>query len=793
MMFGSKTDNLIKLKTLGFNVPDFTVVKFEDAFVEPEKLKKLIDITDKDDKNALKKTIQGFVSKNIKDEFDISLDGSLFAVRSSCSIEDGDKDSFAGQFDTYLNVKKDDLSEKIKECFSSLFNKNVIDYIFQKNVRLDEIKMNVIVQKMVQSELSGIIFSSNPQGLLNESVIVVGRGLGENVVGDKTDTTAYYYNLNDNLYYYEGRENLLSRDMVEKLIDISKQISSNLFEYSDVEFGIANNEIFILQARKITTLDTSNPLILDNSNIVESYPGISLPLTVSFVRLVYAGVFEGVTKRMLKNKVELKKLSDVFKNMVGASNGRVYYKISNWYTLIKYMPFSKKLIPVWQEMLGVKNKSYDENKLSVSAFIKAGVYFNTIKELLLTKKNMEKLSVSFNEMFDLFYGKIDSCKDEKDIYSLFETMQKKVFSCWDITLVNDVYTFIFTGLLKSRLKKKYEDYEQRSNDYISGISNIESMRPVREMINLAAEKSALSKEEYNKRFEEYIHIYGDRSLEELKLESQTFRTCPQLLEKKIEEYSKDNERLSLIKKSVNTASCASLSGEDFITRFFAKKCTVGISNREKSRLDRSNLFGMARTIFIKLGEIYKKQGLIDENDDVFYLTVEEIKNAVTHKTSLKETVAKRKEDYNLFKALPAYTRLIFEKEEFDKHHSSVNNEKYYQNRETLHGIPCSSGVVRGKALVIEDVNGDYDVEDKILVTKMTDPGWVFLLVTAKGVISEKGSLLSHTAIISRELKKPAVVGIEGLLDNIRSGDEIELDANSGTVRVIKRGNEDETR
>ena len=76
---------------------------------------------------------------------------------------------------------------------------------------------------------------------------------------------------------------------------------------------------------------------------------------------------------------------------------------------------------------------------------------------------------------------------------------------------------------------------------------------------------------------------------------------------------------------------------------------------------------------------------------------------------------------------------------------------------------------------------------------MTDPGWVFLLVTAKGVISEKGSLLSHTAIISRELKKPAVVGIEGLLDNIRSGDEIELDANSGTVRVIKRGNEDETR
>ena len=111
----------------------------------------------------------------------------------------------------------------------------------------------------------------------------------------------------------------------------------------------------------------------------------------------------------------------------------------------------------------------------------------------------------------------------------------------------------------------------------------------------------------------------------------------------------------------------------------------------------------------------------------------------------------------------------------------------------MHGIPCSSGIVRGQALVIEDINGDYNVEDKILVTKMTDPGWVFLLVTAKGVISEKGSLLSHTAIISRELKKPAVVGVEGLLETVRTGDTLELDANNGTIKILKRGDQDATR
>lgn len=792
-MYGSKTDNLLFLKEKGFNVPDFTIVKFEDAFENCESLKSLMAGVDKNDGDSLLKTVKGFVEKNLKNEFVVRLDGEKFAVRSSCSIEDGDRDSFAGQFDTFLNVEKNSLNEKIAACFRSLFNRNVIDYILHKSVSFDELKMNVIVQRMVNSDLSGIVFTANPQGLLNESVIVVGRGLGENIVSDRVKTTSYYYNLNDRVYYYEGEENLLDRQKVEQIIDVSKNISELLYEFSDIEFAIESGEIFVLQARKITTLDGSSPLIFDNSNIVESYPGTSLPLTVSLVKLVYSGVFEGVTKRMLKSKKELEKLTDVFKNMVGASNGRIYYKISNWYTLIKYMPFSKKLIPVWQEMLGVKNKSYDSDKLKVSALTKAGVYFNTFKELFTVTKNMEKLNRDFSVIFDLFYKKIDTCKNEKEIYSLFEEVREKIFSCWDVTLVNDVYTFAFTGILKSRLKKKYPDYEIRVNDYISGISNIESMKPVREMINLARQRDVLPTEEYEKKIKEYISLYGDRNLEELKMESPTFRTCPKLLEDKIEEYSKDAQKLSSISQNLNAKQNDSFKDEDLITRFAAKKCTVGICNREVSRLNRSRLFGMARGMFLSIARIYKNQGVIENVEDVYYLTVDEIEKALDDKTSLNDVINKRRQDYRLFSSLPSYTRLVFEKEEFDKRHIEINSEKYYQNSDELHGIPCSSGVVEGEALVVENVGDATDVKDKILVTKMTDPGWVFLLVTAKGVISEKGSLLSHTAIISRELKKPAVVGVEHLLETVRTGDRVLLDANEGIVIIVKRGKGDETR
>ena len=71
---------------------------------------------------------------------------------------------------------------------------------------------------------------------------------------------------------------------------------------------------------------------------------------------------------------------------------------------------------------------------------------------------------------------------------------------------------------------------------------------------------------------------------------------------------------------------------------------------------------------------------------------------------------------------------------------------------------------------------------------MTDPGWVFLLATAKGIISEKGSLLSHTAIISRELKIPSIVGVDNVMKILKTGDVIKMNATSGRIKVLQRNN-----
>ena len=759
-MYGSKADNLIRLRNEGFNVPEFTVVPYEEAIKNPP-------------------------------VFEYPSPGSSFSVRSSADVEDGSLVSFAGQFETFLNVQRDEVPLRIKQTVDSLKGDSARAYAGKCGLNIEKVRMNVIVQDMIEPDISGILFTANPQGILNESVITVGRGSGEDIVLSRIDTTSYYYNLTDNICYYEGKEDLLTPGKTEELIETAGRLKTVFGEYLDMEFAIKDETVYILQVRPITTLKTDDPLIMDNSNIVESYPGISLPLTTTFVDLVYSGVFRGVLRRVLKNDRELKKHEDVFLNMTGHVNGRVYYKISNWYTVLKLLPFSKKIIPVWQEMLGVRNKTYNEEDAGLSPFVRAAVYFNSFYELLSAPRNMKLLNRKFIGINDDFYTRFNPGMTPTELVMLFNNVKDKLFDCWDVTLVNDMYSFIFTGLLKSRMKKKYRKPDKDINDYISGISDIESMKPVIEITRLALTKDDCSKEDFDKKKKEYIRKYGDRNIEELKLESRTFRSTPSLLDKRIEEYRQDMDRLrrtcdSFLKNRRREEKY------DILTRFYVRNSSLGIYNREVSRLNRSRIYGIVRLIIDTLGVRYREQGIIADDADIYYLTIEEVLKLASVPSDMRETVKERMEKYRLYRELPPYSRLVFAGTEFDKSHVCVNSYNRTLNDNELRGIPCSGGSCEGEALIIQSTDDAVDVKDRILVTKMTDPGWVFLLASAKGVISEKGSLLSHTAIISREIGIPSIVGVKDLLLTIQSGDIIRMNGDDGRIEVLERRKPDET-
>ena len=124
----------------------------------------------------------------------------LYSVRSSASCEDGAEMSFAGQFSTYLNVKGSEVTDHVRKCLES---SDVKAYLDGMGAKAQSVGLTVIVQKMIDADLSGVMFTADPRGILNEAVIAVGRGTGNNVVEDKTDVTQYYYNLSDDVYCYE--------------------------------------------------------------------------------------------------------------------------------------------------------------------------------------------------------------------------------------------------------------------------------------------------------------------------------------------------------------------------------------------------------------------------------------------------------------------------------------------------------------------------------------------------------------------------------------------------------------
>lgn len=726
-----KARNLQILKENGFLVPPFIVVNDEDGLTPVQKF--LLD------------------------------DNKTYAVRSSFSMEDGTHSSFAGQFKTLLHVKKDDLPKAIREIKNGFSVDNVQKYAENNGLKVNKNDGRVIIQEMVDADFAGVMFTANPLGLLNETVIVVGEGLGVGVVEDKTETTTYYYAHDDKALYVDktGNSPELNKYVIQRLLEVAKKIKTTFNYEADIEFAIKNDHVFVLQTRPITTLKTGNPIILDNSNIVESYPGVSLPLTQDFVKEIYHDIFYNLLVHLTLDKNEVNKIDGQLQDMVDVANWRMYYRISNWYYVLHMLPFSKKIISVWQNMMGVQNKDVTLPINTVSNSAKRQVVKSFFYYMRKAPQHMQELNEKFNKLYPAYCSQVDNADNVHELIQLYERIKTEIMSDWDITLVNDMYTFLYTFMASKKNKTALSDFK-----------NLESMKPVNAMNDLItyAQCCGIDNPEYEDMEEDYIERYGDRCIGELKLETETYRTNPESLRRHIREAMKTYES--------TPATSVENNGKD---SWIIRNARIGIQNREISRLNRSRLFGLTRFIFLKIGSMLFKQGRLETTRDVFYLRMNELESDL----DLKKIVSQRKELHQHFEQIPAYTRLVFAERVFDKT-GHITKSVTNSNQNELTGIATSTGQAEGEVLVIDEPDLNTNTQGKILVTKSTDPGWVFLIQNAVGIIAEKGSLLSHTAIISRELHKPAIVNVKDCTQILKTGDIVKMDAETGLITIVQR-------
>lgn len=198
---------------------------------------------------------------------------------------------------------------------------------------------------------------------------------------------------------------------------------------------------------------------------------------------------------------------------------------------------------------------------------------------------------------------------------------------------------------------------------------------------------------------------------------------------------------------------------------------------------------MIRRMTLAIGHQFQAEGVLNHQRDIFFLTTDEVADFIRGKSvqeNLKGLVAFRKQEYAGFEAMSTAERipthgLVYVGNEFKPAIQTASGLA----ADAFKGIGCCPGKVRAHVRVVKDPRDVDSLDGAILVTSSTDPGWVTLFPTASGILVERGSLLSHSAIVSREMGKPCIVGITGLLDILKTGDLVEMDGATGQVVRIE--------
>ena len=769
-----------------------------------------------------------FILVSENEEADLSFfERDCFAVRSNFSAEDGGEHSFAGQFLTRLNVKREKVKEAVQEVFASYAgsldykekaNRGKEEYCPTKRKKAEQRKAEqekveqkklessietVLIQEMLFPEKSGVLFTKNPKGILSEMVVVLGQGLGDKVVEDQENVLTYHYFPGECMYQEgQGTGLALDEEELKTLFTLGEKIEQLFQKPMDIEFAIEKGKVYILQAREITTLEKHLPIrILDNSNISESFPGICLPLSESFAGEMYSGIFTSLGRRFLGKKVS--SYEELFQRMVGGFSGRMYYEISSWYDILRLLPFSRKIIPVWQGMLGVSNEEISFSKKKPGFFLKCRLALLFCYYFFVSQRKMKELDKFFQERYASYSKRVDEEDDAQALYRIFLEMKEDLLREWDITLMNDMVSFISTHLYGKKTA-----------------FSLETMKPVRALsaLKTVAEKHGLDSEEYRREKKSYISAYGDRIVGELKLETRTYRTNEELLDRWI----LDSLETDSVEKDCEETSCSEKPSEQKQRKSFLY-CLAESScnNREISRLHRTRCFGLMRRIVDKIGE--KTVGF-----DLYYLSLNELKELLFSGKDFSLKIAREKELRKAYERLPVLSRVkllgkvdrdplageirVLSYESFkekgnieerigkpgkDEEHrkagkirqmEKVGKEDGHATPRVFFGRGVSKGIFRGEVLKIKSLQEvrATEAKGKILLSYSTDPGWFPYLNMAGGLITERGSLLSHSAILARELEKPAVVNIPNIMEELQSGDIVEIDGDLGICSVIKQ-------
>lgn len=804
---GGKGANLGEMLSAGINVPKGFVIT-ADAYKEflrinslNELLKDELTKAGRDHAKLLKaaekfrKSIKmGRLPENtvneVKSAYQNLGENILVAVRSSATAEDLSDASFAGQQESYLNIRGiDDVLDKIRDCYASLWGNRAVIYRANQNYNQLFVEIAVVIQEMVESEKAGVLFTLNPiNNNTDEMQINSSYGLGESVVSGRVNADSYIVDKFGRIKYINigskqtkiiydknaNREVEVSKELREKaslnenevlkLVKVAKALKEHYRQDMDIEWAIKEGEVYILQARAVTTIKKNNdselvkPYIKDivMSKMLRKQMAFQLEKMPFAYRALDYDYIMGINnqKAIIFNEAGINLNSnpqiddDGIQTMPKDSKGinRNIFKLFKTIKMLKDYKYCAKKCEAFMidyenkiselKELDFENMGMEECRkfLIYSLELLKSLSYDRFKYALFPSalnKDLEKVLKRINKNYTIFdlYKNLDNktAMVSRDIEKLAEKIKSN----------DKIKAAIVSGENFENICREFPEFKQLSKDFLykNGFKSdyncycidaktfIEDPDRIINLIKPLLLQKDIKKDENNdfNNLMDEIREVGGKKYNEIKKRIEYFRY-----------FHIVREESQYLWESLF-----------YYVRQCLKRTNFLLTGKENYKEEVANLFHKELTEAIE-------RGYLSESDF--------------------EKIKRRNQKYPLaLKVWEASKSLVFDKA-----------------GEVLKGVSGSGGVAIGNACLIKSPKEFYKMKrGDILVCHLTDPEWTPLFKLAGGVVADTGSSLSHAAIVAREYQIPSVLGVGFATSRFKDGDIIKVDGNSGTANKVK--------
>jgi phosphohistidine swiveling domain-containing protein len=759
---GEKARNLNWLLKNRYRVPQTFVLPFSiyDNYLMNEKA-------------ALEKTA-GLVSAVIQPE-------GRYAVRSSANLEDHTSLSFAGQFQTYLEVSgMGNILAAVEEVWKAAGRESLQAYAQKSGQSLEGLKIAVIIQEMVKPVISGVAFSKNPLTNLNETVIEAIEGSGVQLVQEGKTPERWVYRWGDWIVKpdHSRIDTELLRQVVLETIEIAGEYGSPV----DLEWVYDGENLYWVQLRPITQLEGIN--IYSNHISREVFPGLIKPLiwsvNVPLVNTVWIKLFTEMTG---PNDLKPEDLAKSF-------GYRAYFNMGTIGRIFQLMGFPKESLEILLRLPGGTEKPRFKPSRKTLSLLPRLLIFGLGK--LRIGRNVLPVVEKAHHDFKVLL-KEPAALDDKDLTDqidrLYAITQKVAYYNVAVPLLMSIYN----SLLSRQLSKLGVDFARF--DVTHGLIEMEHYdlnlhirmaaeefnrleEPVQLRIAAASIVDLMGIKEgsaFHIKLVEILNRFGHFSESGNDFSAVPWRETPILMLQMVMAEARRLASLPVppaekgrpdtrIEEAAGHQTSEKITWQSLQVTPVRRMLIKPVYNRARCfRLYREAVsstytygYGLFRGYFMELGCRFVERGILENIEDIFYLRWDEIRNMVlgtADGTPPGELVSIRKAELEASRDLTLPETIYG-----DEIPPLVNAGK--EGSRIFTGIPSSRGYYRGPVKVIRGMAdfGKLDPGD-VLVIPFSDVGWTPLFTLAGAVIAESGGMLSHSSIVAREYNLPCVVSV----------------------------------